>query len=282
MNKIITFQVATLFIGLFLTFMTTLFAQNAFAAGDDSYMPDPKKILHYIYYEGKAVKEFSHMQNHKYIWQEVYSYGEKDYVSTESYQENQQGLVIDEGKYSLRLVYPLKIGKQWSYVNFAGKKITCTITSLNKTVKTKAGTFKNVVEVKESDGRYRYYAKNLGLIKSENPSLIHGDPESLELISVKTKVAIMWGNEQLKRGQIGRITIIKPINLWKRDEQNKLHFVRVLKPGERYRVYSYDQLYGGQYSVGSGYYITKMPAYIKYETPSKQLLNKMKELYSAQ
>ena len=49
---------------------------------------------------------------------------------------------------------------------------------------------------------------------------------------------------------------------------------RILQPGEVYRVYEYDNEYGGQYNVG-GLYITNMEGYIKYETPSKTLLERV-------
>lgn len=80
---------------------------------------------------------------------------------------------------------------------------------------------------------------------------------------------VYWDGMLLKKGQIGRITVSKPINLWKRTEGEKLEFVRVLKPGETYRVYKYDDLYFGQYGVGSGHYVTNISGYLKYETPSK-------------
>jgi murein DD-endopeptidase MepM/ murein hydrolase activator NlpD len=83
---------------------------------------------------------------------------------------------------------------------------------------------------------------------------------------------VYWDGAELKDGQIGRIKILKPINLWKRDAQGKLQFVRVLKPGEVFRVYGYDNKYGGQYNVGSGYWITNMKGYVQYETPSKEKL----------
>ena len=71
-----------------------------------------------------------------------------------------------------------------------------------------------------------------------------------------------------KPGQIGEIAVTKNINLWKRDANNKLTYVRVLKAGEKYRVYNKDNLYGGQYGLGAGLYITNMPNHIKY-TPIK-------------
>ncbi|OHX43434.1 hypothetical protein BBV17_26355 [Cytobacillus oceanisediminis] len=89
----------------------------------------------------------------------------------------------------------------------------------------------------------------------------------------------MWDGSEFKEGQIGRISILKRINLWKRDENNNLTFVRVLQPGDRYRVYGYDNLYGGQYNVGGGNWITKMEGYIKYETPSKAMMKKAAEFY---
>ncbi|TFD95747.1 C40 family peptidase [Jeotgalibacillus sp. R-1-5s-1] len=58
------------------------------------------------------------------------------------------------------------------------------------------------------------------------------------------------------------VDIVKPINLWKRNADNSLTLARILYPGETYRVYGYDGLYGGQFSVGGGYYITNMPAHI--------------------
>lgn len=67
------------------------------------------------------------------------------------------------------------------------------------------------------------------------------------------------------KGEIGYVKIVKRINLWKRDANGKLEFVRVLNPGERYRVYGEDQMYGGQYDVGARHYITKMAGYLEYE-----------------
>ena len=78
---------------------------------------------------------------------------------------------------------------------------------------------------------------------------------------------VYWDGIELKKGQIGRVTVLKPINLWKRTE-NGLQFERLLQEGERFRVYRMDDQYGGQYGVGGDYYITKMNDYITYETPS--------------
>ncbi|WP_416729191.1 hypothetical protein [Fictibacillus sp. JL2B1089] len=79
----------------------------------------------------------------------------------------------------------------------------------------------------------------------------------------------------MKPGQIGRLKILKKINLWKRDSKGRLKCARVLKPGESYRVYGYDKKHGGQYNVGGDHWVTNMKGYVKYETPSKA---KLKEL----
>jgi hypothetical protein len=68
----------------------------------------------------------------------------------------------------------------------------------------------------------------------------------------------------VKNGQIGEVIIKKKINLWKRTEDNKLEMVRVLNPGERYRVYEIDSQYGGQFNLGSKLYITNMTENVEY------------------
>jgi len=88
---------------------------------------------------------------------------------------------------------------------------------------------------------------------------------------------IMWGKTELKPGQIAKVTILKPINLWKDSNHSsgELEEVRVLNPGEEYRVYRDRDDHGGQYNVGGGMWITKMDGFIKYETPSKAMLAKL-------
>jgi hypothetical protein len=88
---------------------------------------------------------------------------------------------------------------------------------------------------------------------------------------------VYWDDMLMKKGQIGRLTILKRINLWK-DEDGKLEMVRVLEPDECYRVYGYRDKYGGQYDVGANHWVTKMDGYIKYETPSKQKLDELAKL----
>lgn len=85
---------------------------------------------------------------------------------------------------------------------------------------------------------------------------------------------VYWDGLLMKKGQIGKVEITKPINLWKR-QGDKLVFVRVLKPGEQFRVYRYDDKFGGQYGLGDEHYVTNIIGYLTYKTPSKA---KLKEL----
>lgn len=64
------------------------------------------------------------------------------------------------------LQYPLYVGASWETSNGGQHAITHTVQSINRTVTTKAGTFKNVVEVTDSDGWTFFYARNVGIIKS--------------------------------------------------------------------------------------------------------------------
>lgn len=82
---------------------------------------------------------------------------------------------------------------------------------------------------------------------------------------------VYWDGIELRKGQIGKITVNKPINIYKR-EGGKLVFERVLKKGEQYRVYTYDNKFGGQYGLGGGLFVTKMSSHITYKTPPKSKL----------
>lgn len=84
--------------------------------------------------------------------------------------------------------------------------------------------------------------------------------------------AVYWDGMRLIEGQIGKVEILKPINLWKKDSNNRITFSRVLNPGEQYRVYQYSSAHGGQYGVGGPYFVTKMDGYVLYKTPSKHKL----------
>lgn len=67
-----------------------------------------------------------------------------------------------KGSATIQLKYPLYVGQTWKP---NPKNQSFKITALNKTVKTPAGTFKNVIEVKQGSIAVYYFAKNIGLIK---------------------------------------------------------------------------------------------------------------------
>ncbi|GGA42835.1 hypothetical protein [Psychrobacillus lasiicapitis] len=113
-------------------------------------------------------------------------------------------------------------------------------------------------------------------------SLIYASGGSASATSISN---VMWGNMELKRGQIGRVTILKETFLMHigKDPSVDGGAVRALKPGEVYRVYSTKTPdgYVPMYAVGGEYYIiqnsTLNGVHVKYETPSKAklaLLNK--------
>ncbi|TFD95744.1 phosphodiester glycosidase family protein [Jeotgalibacillus sp. R-1-5s-1] len=82
---------------------------------------------------------------------------------------------------------------------------------------------------------------------------------------------VSFENAQLLPGQVGMVHIKKPINLWKK-ENGKLVKLRILNPGEKYRVYQFSKEFGGQYGLGGNAFITKMDGFIEYKTPSKHKL----------
>ncbi|QOR66303.1 phosphodiester glycosidase family protein [Cytobacillus suaedae] len=105
--------------------------------------------------------------------------------------------------------------------------------------------------------------------------LLIGTPTNSQAIHV---TGIYWDGLLMVKGQVGKIKVVKPINLWQR-VGDKLVFERVLKPGEQYRVYRYDNKFGGQYGLGGGYYITNMKGFVEYKTPSKRKLAELEALY---
>lgn len=68
----------------------------------------------------------------------------------------------DTGIATLAIKYPVKLDSTWKGLDGQTIKIVAT----NKTLKTKAGTFKKVVVVQDGKGKnYSYYAPQIGLIK---------------------------------------------------------------------------------------------------------------------
>ncbi|TFD97042.1 hypothetical protein [Jeotgalibacillus sp. R-1-5s-1] len=122
------------------------------------------------------------------------------------------------------------------------------------------------VDFTSNKGQYGYDAFEYKVFYAEGQDLTKG---SVVTSAPSVLKKVYWEGAELRKGQKGKIVVKKSINLWKRDVNNKLTLSRVLNPGEEYRVYSYDNLYFGQYGLGAGLFITKMDGFIEYLTPSK-------------
>ncbi|MDX1699003.1 MAG: 5'-nucleotidase C-terminal domain-containing protein [Melioribacteraceae bacterium] len=118
------------------------------------------------------------------------------------------------------------------------------------------------------------YMGKVGTVNTQVEGRITEAPTPLDVPenTPKPTEKVMWEGLLLKPGQIGKVTIDKPINLWKKTDNGKLEFVRILNKGEVYRVYGYSQNHFGQYAVGAGHYVTNIQGYTSYKTPSKAKL----------
>jgi len=97
------------------------------------------------------------------------------------------------------------------------------------------------------------------------------------ITSEASSTKVMWGKTELKKGQIGKVTILKdtPLIHIGKDPLYDGGAVRELKKGEEYRVYSTKtpEGYTPMYNVGGEYYVGQNSklngVFVKYETPSK-------------
>lgn len=107
-------------------------------------------------------------------------------VDNDSYRvyEDKNGLysgVMGGENYST-IKYPIKIGQSWD-MGSNGSSHTARITSVTKTIKTPADTFKNCIEVTDEFGTKSYYAKNIGIVKC----VFSNGKIQTELIGLKKK-----------------------------------------------------------------------------------------------
>ncbi|WLR51300.1 copper amine oxidase N-terminal domain-containing protein [Bacillus tianshenii] len=134
-----------------------------------SYLNDPTKIYVYQSMDGHYGGEtwmlmFERHERGAQIWKGIFS----DTTYTYYFAEDKESLFIGfyESDGDIAIKYPAKVGQTWT-TGYEGETSTNTIISTNATIKTPAGTFNNVVTVKDSDGYYSYYAPNVGRVATK-------------------------------------------------------------------------------------------------------------------
>lgn len=95
---------------------------------------------------------------------------------------------------------------------------------------------------------------------------------------VQAATTVMWGKTELKKGQIGKVMILKETPLYKIDSDGSLSELRKLAKGDEFRVYSYQAKNGGLFGVGGGGFIQQNVTAVKYETPSKTKLEELSRI----
>lgn len=131
-------------------------------AKEMSYLKDVEKTY--------VIKEYNTRKNKMIRYEQNYIGDSKGFntwygANTFLEKENQKGLFYGEDKV---LAYPVEEGKKWDVGPF-----TFTIESVNRTIETPAGTYKNVVEVRTTEKGAEeysttYYARGEGQILRES------------------------------------------------------------------------------------------------------------------
>lgn len=89
---------------------------------------------------------------------------------------------------------------------------------------------------------------------------------------------VMWGNMELKQGQIGKVSILSNIMSVRITENGYVSPSHQLKKGGEFRVYSVRRASGvDYYGLGGGIFVEKTNK-VKYTTPSKQKLAQLMQV----
>lgn len=147
---------------------------------------DKSKVYVYENAQGGTVSmKYSRKKSGWNIWK-----NRLDNKDVYSERETKKGIEEKNGSLVATVItYPLYVGKTEDFINDKTK-----ITSLTKTIKTPAGTFKNVVELKALRSGYTYYlAPGVGLILSKK-----GKKKDLELAVLKSESKVKADEKTIK------------------------------------------------------------------------------------
>lgn len=150
-------------------------------AKEMSYLKDTEKSFIIKEYSSKQNKQIEYIQ--RFVGE---SKGYNTWYGSETLleKENQHGLFYGDVKV---LAYPVKKGAEWGNNSFTFK-----VESVNKTIKTPAGTFKNVAVVRTTETGVEgysttYYAKGVGQILRESVDANSNKTIRFELQAIKKK-----------------------------------------------------------------------------------------------
>lgn len=155
------------------------------ASKKTSYLMDKKKLYTYSQYSDATTIKFK--QKTEFGYDEWVT---KDDIPYFAYKETKKGLY---DSFTNKVIsYPIKKGKVW-YDKY-NENYKYKIIDSKRTVKTKAGTFKNVIVVKGNDTKSKgysvsYYAPNVGiiLITRADKTTNYKSKKVFELIKLKSK-----------------------------------------------------------------------------------------------
>ncbi|WP_066067361.1 SH3 domain-containing protein [Neobacillus soli] len=135
-----------------------------FTSKRTSYLLDKTKV--YTYKGSEGTYKLIPTGKKYYGWDIWYYSSSTNKKETFIVRENSKGLYTGyiDSEYYTDIQYPVKVGQKWD-VGYEGDGQE-RITSIKKMVKTAAGTFKDCIEVKDDFGYTRYYAKNVGPVKT--------------------------------------------------------------------------------------------------------------------
>ncbi|HWO98071.1 MAG TPA: S-layer homology domain-containing protein [Bacillus sp. (in: firmicutes)] len=125
-------------------------------------------VYNYYDYTGNPKKttwSFKGTEPGQDVWKAVYENNQGQSTQYYRYTENEKGMTVGfyQADPGLHIPYPLTFNKKWT-VHQEGTPSNYVVTNMAKTITTPAGTFYDVIEIKNYEGYYYYYAQGLGHI----------------------------------------------------------------------------------------------------------------------